>query len=116
MAENNTTQIFTIKVDYKDLERYKEVIEQVLGTYDENISKLAKVNEQIKANTAAIASLNKEDANYKQTLDALTKEHIQLTTRKSELLKIIKNEEKLTQSANGTYEKANATLNKLTIA
>lgn len=116
MAENNTTQIFTIKVDYKDLERYKEVIEQVLGTYDENISKLAKVNEQIKANTAAIASLNKEDANYKQTLDALTKEHIQLTTSKSELLKIIKNEEKLTQSANGTYEKANATLNKLTIA
>ena len=116
MAENNTTQIFTIKVDYKDLERYKEVIEQVLGTYDENISKLAKVNEQIKANNAAIASLNKEDANYKQTLDALTKEHIQLTTRKSELLKIIKNEEKLTQSANGTYEHANATLNKLTIA
>ena len=116
MAENNTTQIFTIKVDYKDLERYKEVIEQVLGTYDENISKLAKVNEQIKANNAAIASLNKEDANYKQTLDALTKEHIQLTTRKSELLKIIKNEEKLTQSAKGTYENANATLNKLTIA
>lgn len=116
MAENNTTQIFTIKVDYKDLERYKEVIEQVLGTYDENISKLAKVNEQIKANTAAIASLNKEDANYKQTLDALTKEHIQLTTSKSELLKIIKNEEKLTQSANGSYEKANATLNKLTLA
>ena len=116
MAENNTTQIFTIKVDYKDLERYKEVIEQVLGTYDENISKLAKVNEQIKANNAAIASLNKEDADYKQTLDALTKEHIQLTTRKSELLKIIKNEEKLTQSAKGTYENANATLNKLTIA
>ena len=116
MAENNTTQIFTIKVDYKDLERYKEVIEQVLGTYDENISKLAKVNEQIKANNAAIASLNKEDANYQQTLDALTKEHIQLTTSKSELLKIIKNEEKLSQSANGMYEKANATLNKLTIA
>lgn len=116
MADNNNTQIFTIKVDYKDLERYKEVIEQVLGTYDENISKLAKVNEQIKANNAAIASLNKEDADYKQTLDALTKEHIQLTTRKSELLKIIKNEEKLTQSAKGTYENANATLNKLTIA
>ena len=116
MAENNTTQIFTIKIDYQELEKYKEVIEQVLGTYDENISKLAKVNEQIKANNAAIASLNKEDADYKQTLDALTKEHIQLTTRKSELLKIIKNEEKLTQSANGTYEHANATLNKLTIA
>ena len=116
MAENNTTQIFTIRVDYQELEKYKEVIEQVLGTYDENISKLAKVNEQIKANNAAIASLNKEDADYKQTLDALTKEHIQLTTRKSELLKIIKNEEKLTQSAKGTYENANATLNKLTIA
>lgn len=116
MAENNTTQIFTIKVDYKELEKYNEIVEQVIGTYDKNINRLAELNNQIKANNAAIASLNKEDANYKTTLETLTENHIKLTTEKSKLLQVIKNEEKIRQSANGTYENANATLNKFTIA
>lgn len=112
----NEEKIFTIKVDMKELEKYQDVLNEVLGTYDDNISKLNLLNAATESYHKALASLNKEDENYDERLDEITAGIRGLTVEKQKLQQVLKNEEKLQRSTAGTYEQLNAIVNKLSMA
>lgn len=62
MAEKEMIVKLGADADLQVFEKYRDLMNDVLGTYDENIEKLAKLNNQIKLHEASITTLNKIQA------------------------------------------------------
>ena len=96
------------------------IANQVLGTYGENIAKLDQINQAIKANKEAqaeVARSLKEEAIDAQTAaesrQRLLDEELRLKQARSEVQGILKNEVKITQSQEASYDRMSQTLGRL---
>lgn len=101
--------------DLTILEKYRDLMHDVLGTYEENIKDLTTLNQEIKRYQGTISDLNQVEAKNR----ALTEDEIQereiatktvrnLQTAKSELLQTIKEQEKFMRAENKEYKRTNS--------
>lgn len=124
MAEEKTIVLNIETVTDQDvMEQYGEVLNNVLGSYEDNIALITQYNAQLKANNDAIKEINKAgelqgklSQKQKENLASLTAENGKLAAAKSELIQITKNQEKINTSQNGTMENQSHLLGKLRMA
>ena len=109
--------------DKEVMEEFGEVLNNVLGSYEDNIRLLGEYNSQIKQTQAEIARLKKIEEErgklneaQKQQLANLTAEERKLRQASSELQQTLKNEEKIRTTANGTMVNQAQLLGKLRMA
>ena len=109
--------------DQSVMEAYGKTLNDVLGTYEENIALITDYNKQIKANEERIKAINKEgerwgklSAKQTATIQALTAENGKLKQAKSELIQVTKNQEKIESSMSGTMQNQSQILGKLRMA
>ena len=109
--------------DKEVMEEFGEVLNNVLGSYEDNIRLLGEYNTQIKQTQAEIARLKKIEEErgklnetQKQELANLTAEERKLRQASSELQQTLKNEEKIRTTANGTMANQAQLLGKLRMA
>lgn len=105
------------------MEAYGETLNKVLGSYEHNISELEKYNSLLKDNKAAVNEIN--NAVKKQNsitdeqiadLKELKKQELEYKQKKSQLLQVLKNEEKIRTTSNGTMANQSQLLGKLRMA
>lgn len=109
--------------DQAVMEAYGKTLNDVLGSYEENIALITDYNKQIKANEERIKAINKEgecwgklSAKQTATIQALTAENGKLKQAKSELIQVTKNQEKIDTSMSGTMQNQSQILGKLRMA
>ena len=109
--------------DKEVMEEFGEVLNNVLGSYEDNIRLLGEYNSQIKQTQAGIARLKKIEEErgklnekQKQELANLTAEERKLRQASSELQQTLKTEEKIRTTANGTMANQAQLLGKLRMA
>ena len=109
--------------DQSVMEAYGKTLNDVLGSYEENIALITDYNKQIKANEEQIKAINKEgerwgklSAKQTATIQALTAENGKLKQAKSELIQVTKNQEKIDTSMSGTMQNQSQILGKLRMA
>ena len=100
------------------LERFGGVLDEVLGTYDENIEQLQRYNAQIKANEEAIKQITKATGTERQALVAqygtvteLTKAVRADKMARQQLMPIIKEQEKHQLALGDSYKQSSSLLN-----
>ena len=96
------------------------IANQVLGVYGENIAKLDQLNQALAANKQAqkdVASALKDEsidaATAAESRQRLLEEELRLKQARSEVNTILKNEVKLTQAQEGSYDRMSQTLGRL---
>lgn len=115
MAEKELIAKLGVDADLATLEKYRDLMNSVLGTYEENIKNLTTLNQEIKRYQGTISDLNQVEAKNR----ALTEDEIQereiatktvrnLQTAKSELLQTIKEQEKFMRAENEEYKRTNS--------
>ena len=115
MAEKEIIMKLGTDADLTILEKYRDLMNSVLGTYEENIKNLTTLNQEIKRYQGTISDLNQVEAKNR----ALTEDEIQereiatktvrnLQTAKSELLQTIKEQEKFMRAENEEYKRTNS--------
>ena len=109
--------------DKEVMEEFGEVLNNVLGSYEDNIRLLGEYNSQIKQTQAGIARLKKIEEErgklnetQKRELANLTAEERKLRQASSELQQTLKTEEKIRTTANGTMANQAQLLGKLRMA
>lgn len=105
------------------MEAYGKTLNDVLGSYEDNIALITDYNKQIKKNEELIKAINKEgeswgklSAKQTATIQALTAENGKLKQAKSELIQVTKNQEKIDTSMSGTMQNQSQILGKLRMA
>lgn len=100
------------------LERFGSVLDEVLGTYDENIEQLQRYNAQIKANEEVIKQITKATGTERQALVAqygtvteLTKAVRADKMARQQLMPIIKEQEKHQLALGDIYKQSSSLLN-----
>lgn len=123
MAEKELIMKLGMDADLQVFEKYRDILEEVLGYYGDNIDKLKQYDAAIKANGQAIEALTKKKRDLGKLsdqestrLDVLSRETRKFQTERSNLQQVLKNEEKIITSANGSYEKQSAILGRLRMA
>lgn len=115
MAEKEIIMKLGTDADLTILEKYRDLMHDVLGTYEENIKDLTTLNQEIKRYQGTISDLNQVEAKNR----ALTEDEIQereiatktvrnLQIAKSELLQTIKEQEKFMRAENEEYKRTNS--------
>lgn len=106
--------------DQAVMEAYGQVLNDVLGSYEDNIALIAQYNAQMKENQARIKEIEKATETYGRTtkkqaeeLARLTAENAKLKQAKAELVEITKNQEKIDTTQAGTMENQSQLLGKL---
>lgn len=96
------------------------IASQVLGVYGDNIAKLDQLNQALAANKQAqkdVAQALKDEAidaaTAAESRQRLLDEELRLKQARSEVNTILKNEVKLTQAQEGSYDKMSQTLGRL---
>lgn len=109
--------------DQSVIEAYGKTLNDVLGTYEENVALITEYNKQIKANEDRIKAINKEGERWgklseRQTalIQALTADSGKLKQAKAELIQVTKNQEKIDTSISGTMQNQSQILGKLRMA
>lgn len=109
--------------DQSVIEAYGKTLNDVLGTYEENVALITEYNKQIKANEDRIKAINKEGERWgklsdRQTalIQALTAESGKLKQAKAELIQVTKNQEMIDTSISGTMQNQSQILGKLRMA
>lgn len=124
MAEEKTIvlKIETI-TDQAVMEAYGKTLNDVLGSYEDNVALISQYNAQIKANneqikaiTAAAEAYGKTTKNQSEALERLTAENGKLTAAKAQLVQVTKNQEKIDTTVKGTMENQAQLLGKLRMA
>lgn len=103
-----------------ELEALGKVLDDVLGNYEDNVRLLAQYNQQLNATSAEIKALNKSQQEFgklseaqKERYAALIKQERELKQGKSELQIVMKNQEKIMQSENGSMKQQSLILGQL---
>lgn len=121
MAENKEL-VFKLTTDANTaiLEQYAELMNTVLGSYDENIEQLQRYNAQIKQNEAIIKQINAAKGAERKalveeygTVTDLTKAVRADKMARQQLMPVIKEQEKQQLAVGDTYKQTNSTLNLL---
>ncbi|MBQ5844246.1 MAG: hypothetical protein IIW52_05265 [Alistipes sp.] len=123
MAEKDIILRINTITDKEVMEEFGKVLNDVLGSYEDNIRRLGEYNSQIKQTQAEIARLKKIEEErgklnetQKQQLANLTAEERKLRQASSEIQQTLKNEEKIRTTANGTMTNQAQLLGKLRMA
>ena len=98
---------------YKDA---LDVATSILGTYEENIAKLAMYDAKLKdiaAQKKKVQDIGVENEQTRQIMQELLADEIKYKQLKSETLSVIKTETKLLQSTEGSYDQMAATVGRL---
>ena len=105
------------------MEAFGETLNNVLGSYEDNIAVLQQYNAELKNVKAEIERINKAKEiqgrltdNQTQRLAQLTAEERKLKQASSDIQQTLRNEEKIRQSANGTMQQQAQLLGKLRMA
>ena len=90
-------------------QRSLDVADRILGTHEQNVAALAKYNKQLK---------DLKDAYKNQAVGAeeYTRRELELKTAKQELQKILNNETKMMQAAEGSYQRLSLELERMKMA
>lgn len=103
-----------------EVEALGEVLDSVLGTYEDNVQLLAQYNQQLNETSANIKALNKAQqeqgglsAKQQARYAELIKQERELKQGKSELQIVMKNQEKIMQSENGSMKQQSLILGQL---
>lgn len=103
-----------------EVEALGEVLDDVLGTYEDNVQLLARYNQQLNETSANIKALNKAQqeqgglsAKQQARYAELIKQERELKQGKSELQIVMKNQEKIMQSENGSMKQQSLILGQL---
>lgn len=94
---------------FTEQQRSLDVADRILGTHEQNVAMLAKYNKQMKDLKAA----------YKEgsvSAEEYTRRELELKTAKAELQKILNNETKMMQAAEGSYQRLSLQLERLKMA
>lgn len=109
-----------VVTDVDKIEALGETLDNVLGTYEDNARLLAQYNQQLNDVSASIKALNKIqqthgklNANQQAEYAELIKQERELKQGKSELQIIMKNQEKIMQSENGSMKQQSLILGQL---
>lgn len=109
-----------VVTDVDKIEALGQTLDSVLGTYEDNAQLLARYNQQLNDISASIKALNKIqqthgklNANQQAEYAELIKQERELKQGKSELQIIMKNQEKIMQSENGTMKQQSLILGQL---
>lgn len=94
---------------YQQNQSALDIAKTILGTYDQNIAKLAQYNKELQQNKDAYK------AGTKSAEDYLNKE-MELKTAKAELQRIVNNETKIMQAADGSYKQLSLQLERMKMA
>lgn len=86
-----------------------DIAKNILGTYDQNVAALARLNKEMKDN---------KDAYKAGTIsaDEYLRKELELKTAKGELQKILNNETKMMQAADGSYKQLSLQLERMKMA
>lgn len=103
-----------------EVEALGKVLDDVLGNYEDNVRLLSQYNQQLNATSAEIKALNKSQQEFgklseaqKERYAALIKQERELKQGKSELQIVMKNQEKIMQSENGSMKQQSLILGQL---
>lgn len=103
-----------------EIEALGKVLDSVLGTYEDNVQLLAQYNQQLNETSANIKALNKAQqeqgglsAKQQARYAELIKQERELKQGKSELQIVMKNQEKIMQSENGSMKQQSLILGQL---
>lgn len=103
-----------------EVEALGKVLDSVLGTYEDNVQLLARYNQQLNETSANIKALNKAQqeqgglsAKQQARYAELIKQERELKQGKSELQIVMKNQEKIMQSENGSMKQQSLILGQL---
>lgn len=90
-------------------QRALDVADNILGTHEQNVAALAKYNREMK---------NLKDAYKNQAIGAeeYTRRELELKTAKAELQRILNNETKMMQAAEGSYQRLSLELERMKMA
>lgn len=120
MAEKDILLKIGVVTDVDKIEALGQTLNSVLGTYEDNVQLLARYNQQLNDVSASIKALNKiqqthgklnaaQQAEYAE----LIKQERELKQGKSDLQIIMKNQEKIMQSENGSMKQQSLILGQL---
>lgn len=103
-----------------EVEALGKVLDDVLGSYEDNVQLLAQYNQQLNETSANIKALNKAQqeqgglsAKQQARYAELIKQERELKQGKSELQIVMKNQEKIMQSENGSMKQQSLILGQL---
>lgn len=103
-----------------EVESLGKVLDDVLGSYEDNVQLLAQYNQQLNETSANIKALNKAQqeqgglsAKQQARYAELIKQERELKQGKSELQIVMKNQEKIMQSENGSMKQQSLILGQL---
>ena len=94
---------------YTEQQRGLEIAKGVLGTHEQNVALMARYNKELK-------DLKDAYKNNAVTAEEYTRRELELKTAKSELQKILNNETKMMQSAEGSYQRLSLQLERMKMA
>lgn len=94
---------------YTEQQRGLDIAKNVLGTHEQNVALMARYNKELK---------NLKDAYKNQAIGAeeYTRRELELKTAKQELQKILNNETKMMQAAEGSYQRLSLQLERMKMA
>ena len=94
---------------YTEQQRGLDIAKSVLGTHEQNVALMARYNKELK---------NLKQAYKEQAIGAeeYTRRELELKTAKAELQKILNNETKMMQAAEGSYQKLSLQLERMKMA
>lgn len=103
-----------------EVEALGKVLDDVLGSYEDNVQRLSQYNQQLNETSANIKALNKAQqeqgglsAKQQARYAELIKQERELKQGKSELQIVMKNQEKIMQSENGSMKQQSLILGQL---
>ena len=94
---------------YTEQQRGLEIAKGVLGTHEQNVALMARYNKELK---------NLKDSYKQQAISAeeYTRRELELKTAKQELQRVLNNETKMMQSAEGSYQRLSLQLERMKMA
>jgi hypothetical protein len=108
----NATQREAFQADTQ----WVSIANNVLGTREKNITELAETEMLLKKAAEATRSLSTTDSDYAAKRANILSQEQELKARKSELVKILNNEEKANQAAVGSYTRLSLELERMKMA
>lgn len=94
---------------YTEQQRGLDIAKNVLGTHEQNVHALARVNKEMK-------SLKDSYKAGAVSAEEYTRRELELKTAKAELQKILNNETKMMQAAEGSYQRLSLQLERMKMA
>ena len=123
MAEKDIVLRVSAITNKEVMEEFGEVLNTVLGSYEDNVQLLAQYNQSINDTSQKIKALNKEQKTWGKLTDAQTRQYAELIEQerkekqaRSELQIVMKNQEKLMQAEKGSMREASLILAQLRTA